>query len=69
MNTAYKYLTTNSEENKEVMNLKTWQGGVYGKDWKEEKEGRKRCNCIMTSKKCGEGTYRAKKEIVGEIVQ
>lgn len=38
MNTAYMYLTTNSEE-KRGHELENVQGGVYGKVWKEEKEG------------------------------
>lgn len=43
------YLTTNNEE-KRGHELENVQGGVYGKVWKEEREGEKQCNFIMTSK-------------------
>lgn len=38
MNTAYMYLTTNSEE-KRGHELENVQAGVYGKAWKEGKKG------------------------------
>lgn len=39
MNTAYIYLTTNSEENKEVMNLKRCKEEFMGRFGKRKRKG------------------------------
>lgn len=61
------YLTTNSEEKKEVMNLKMCKEGCIGRFGK--REGEKRCIMISKKRKCGEGTYRAIEGVVDETVQ